>query len=194
MTLLKRWLIGVVVLLALAACSPSPASPTAIPEHSKPPTMSPSQAMDIGAVEAGSFKAVVDGAVLHDFQGTGLYAKMEDGSLFITLTNLRDVKNATVSIILPPGTQPGQYTLNPYQASLSGETNVTAVAAGLSIISPQGSPNTSDMYTLATSGSLDLKSLTPASGTFQFSAQTDSGRTVTVSGSFNQIPLQDNAG
>lgn len=194
MTLLKRWLIGCLVLVALAACTSTPAAPTAAPERDKPPTMSPSQAMDVNNVQAGRFKAVVDGAVLHDFEGTGLYAKMEDGSLFITLTNLRDVKNATVSIILPPGTQPGTFTLNAYQTSLSGETNVTAVAAGISIISPQGSDNISDMYTISTNGTLTLTSLTPASGTFQFSAQTDTGRAVTVSGSFNQIPLQDNAG
>ncbi|MBL8156005.1 MAG: hypothetical protein JNM70_17635 [Anaerolineae bacterium] len=174
---LRAFLICLVVAMGVAACGAGT------------PTPAPGPTVEVGDVVAGSFEAAVSGEVSGDFNGTATYLRAENGGILVNLSGTGGLAGATVSIILPEGTGGGQYTPMSYLKAFNDtENKITAVGFSFSVPSADGSSLLE--YNTVMEGSLTLQSVDPLTGTFSVTcADENTGRSVTVSGTFNQIPV-----
>jgi hypothetical protein len=153
------------------------------------PTPAPGPTVEVGDVVAGSFEAAVSGEVNGDFSGTATYLRTEDGGILVNLSGTGGLAGATVSIILPEGTGGGEYTPTSFLKAFNDtENKITAVGFGFSTPSPDGT--TLLEYNTVMEGRLTLQSVDPLTGIFSVTcADETTGRSVMVSGTFNQIPM-----
>ncbi len=153
------------------------------------PAPAPGPTVEVGDVVAGSFEASVSGDVNGDFSGTATYLRAENGGILVNLSGTGGLAGATVSIILPEGTGGGQYTPMSYLKAFNDtENKITAV--GFSFSTPSDDGTALLEYAVVMDGSLTLQSVDSLTGRFTVTcADENTGRTVTVSGVFNQIPM-----
>lgn len=175
--MLKQLITLLSTLMLLTACAGSTA-----------PGAGAAQSVDVSGIPAGTFKASVTGALTGDFSGIAGYITVEGGGYLLNLSGTEGIVGATVSIILPSDAAAGTFTPQPYPDSFDAAANrVTAI--GLSFSALAADHNAVDVYTALTNASLTLQSLDPMTGAFTFTAALEDGRAVTVTGTFNQIPV-----
>lgn len=190
-----------VIMLLVAACGNTGATPTGSASTSNDQAGTPTLPSDTGTVVSnapdpnatvyvetegvpvGGFKATVQGAVEGDWEGQAM-ANIYPPRTGTTLTFVATAgENASYGVLIevPPDTPPGTYTLKTYIDAFDGE-NIVDFGAQFS----NAGTNTIDLYTTVTSGTLILSEVNPFTGRFEFTA-TDDENTVNVVGTFNQV-------
>jgi hypothetical protein len=156
--------------IATACGGTAPATPTAeAPIVSINPTIQVSGALN-AAVEANNFYIAPVKGSDQTIKGTMLYLNQD---------NMR-----IVFIRFPKDAQPGTYDIN---QGFVDENYDGSMATGNYIDSSTGN----SQQFAATSGTLTLEATgTTFSGQYEFNAQDDAGSTVTVSGTFTNLPLE----
>lgn len=174
---MKSMIITALLILVLTACGGNATSQSA-----------PVPTVDVGSLTTGNFEATVGGAVNGTFSGPGNYIQAENGGYLVNVSGLEGLIGATIAIILPEGTTPGVYTPKSYFDAFDSSANkINSVGISFSNISADG--NSIDVYSTVSEGSLTLQTLDPMTGSFSFKAALESGGSVEVKGTFNQLAL-----
>ena len=168
-----RQTLGIAALVfVLAACGGLTAAPTPTVESSQ--DVPASRPEDLNDVEYLDFTLDVSGALTQTLSGTARTAEA-GGNRIISLGPL-DATNHTI-LIVRRDTQAGEHTLGQ-----AGDPITAQFAFGVG-----GEPNSS--YRFNVDGTLNLTSVDPFVGSFEFTAENESGEPATATGTFNEVPM-----
>lgn len=200
---MKKSLFALTLMLTvLAACGPAPAA-TTVPVQpttvSAEPSPTPEQAdgsvnpsgeqvtggvISPSDIPQGTFRAEVTGAVSGVFEGPAVADSQAGG---ILLTFAQAGTSHTVTIVFPVETAPAEYVMRSYLDAFDQQGIISTVSGGYTQITTAS--DNPVIYQTVTEGTLALQSVTPYTGTFEFTADDGSGSIVNVRGAFNAIAL-----
>ncbi len=168
----------VLLLMVLTACGGSPAT-------SRVCSPLDGATVDVSAVAVGTFQATVTGESNGSFSGEASFVRSEDNGYLLNLSGTEGLVGTTVHLALPMGITPGRCPPQSYDSALDPtQPVIRAVGVDFSMLTPEG--YLIDFNSLSES-SLILQSIEPLTGQFSFKATSADGKSVTVTGSFNQI-------
>jgi hypothetical protein len=178
------------ITLLLAACGGQQSAPTTAPtvEADTPPLATPMPATSAppSIVPGGNPSILVSGDLSATVEANNFYiaqVKGSDETVVGTMLYLNQDDSRVVFIRFPWNAQPGTYQIT--QGFTDNYDGTTATGN----FNEQSSGST--IQFAATSGSLTLAATGNAyTGSYEFTAQAESGQTVTVSGAFSAIPFQ----
>ena len=133
-------------------------------------------AVDVSALDAGTFAATISGKFNLTMNGPAVFTSIPNGYA-LSMSNATPDGNVLV-FMLPAGITPGSYAIT---TSFSDAQANGGLAANYTNLAGE----TSETYGTVTSGRITLESVSPFTGAFEVVFDTN-GEAITVTGAFNQ--------